>query len=211
MNQWLDGLLGQLHSMSGWEAVAVVLAIAYLWLAMRQSQWCWPAAFVSTLIYAVIFWEVALLSESLLSVYYMAMAIYGYWQWRQGPRGDNGLPIHSWRWPRHLWLVSLTGLASLLLGWLMANHTHADLPYLDAATTCFAVVTTVLVARKVLENWIYWFIIDAVSIYLYVAKGLWLTAALFLLYLAMVVVGYWRWRQAHQLARSHEQAPFAVA
>ena len=72
-------------------------------------------------------------------------------------------------------------------------------------------VLPVLVARKVLENWIYWFIIDAVSIYLYVAKGLWLTAALFLLYLAMVVVGYWRWRQAHQQALSHEQAQFAVA
>lgn len=207
MNDGWQSLISELTAMTGWEAVAVILAIAYLWLAMRESLWCWPAAFVSTLIYTLIFWQVALLSEALLSVYYMAMAVYGYWQWRHGSRGDNGLPIQCWSWTRHLWVIALTGGASLLLGAFMASQTQAAFPFLDAATTCFAVVTTILVTRKVLENWIYWFIIDAVSIYLYVAKGLWLTAALFLLYLAMVVAGYWRWRRTFV----HDQGQLALA
>ena len=198
MDSQLQPLLAQFQAMSHWEYLAVALAIAYLWLAMRQSIWCWPAAFISTLIYTLIFWNVALLSEALLQLYYLGMAVYGFWLWHQRPSQQQPLAICSWGWPRHLLLIVSCSLASLLLGWLMAHYTHADYPYLDAATSCFAVITTWLVARKVLENWIYWLVIDSVSIYLYLAKGLELTAGLFVLYLVMVVIGYWRWRQQWQ-------------
>lgn len=186
--------LGEAQALTAWEAVAVLLAIAYLVFAMKGSIWCWPAAFISTAIYTVLFWNVALLMESLLNVYYMAMAIYGYWMWTRGGKEHEGVNIVSWSAMTHLKIIAVTGLIALAIGHLMATQTHASLPYLDAATTCFAVMTTYLVAKKVLENWFYWFVIDAVSIYLYVSKGLMLTAVLFVLYLGMVVFGYYMWR-----------------
>ena len=77
----------------------------------------------------------------------------------------------------------------------MANYTQASFPYLDSATTCFAVMTTYLVAKKVLENWFYWIVINTVSIYLYFSKGLMLTTALFVVYVFMAIAGYFMWRK----------------
>ncbi|MCE9678927.1 nicotinamide riboside transporter PnuC [Shewanella sp. AS1] len=199
LSTFSDALVDMGH-MTAWEAIAVVLALAYLWLAMRGNIWCWPAAFLSTIIYTVLFWEVALLMESMLNVYYMAMAVYGFWLWRHGRRdkkrqGDDNLAIVSWSPSRHIWIICVTTLVSLGLGYVMDNYTQASFAYLDAATTCFAVMTTYLVAQKVVENWLYWVVIDLVSIYLYFSKGLMLTSLLFVLYVGMAVAGYLMWRQ----------------
>ncbi|WP_372870396.1 nicotinamide riboside transporter PnuC [Shewanella sp.] len=195
---WIGGALhsafGEMQALSVWEAVAVALALAYLLLAMKRNRLCWVAAFASTAIYTVLFYEVALLMESALNVYYMAMAVYGYWLWQKDT--DDELKVSSWSLSRHLLLIAVTTLVSLGCGYLMANYTQASFPYLDAATTCFAVMTTYLVAKKVLENWLYWVVIDVVSIYLYLSKGLMMTSLLFVLYVGMAVAGYFIWRAA---------------
>lgn len=185
-------------AMTFWELIAVVLAIAYLWLAMKTNKLCWYAAFISTAIYTVLFWNVSLLMESVLNVYYMAMAIYGYWSWTQKPAlaqqtgTDN---IQSWTLNRHLSIIAVTSFISIVLGYLMATYTEASFAYLDAATTCFAVMTTYLVAKKVLENWLYWVVINSVSIYLYYHKGLMLTSLLFIGYVFMAMAGYMMWKK----------------
>ncbi len=177
----------------GLEAVAVVLAIAYLLLAARENIWCWLCAFVSTAIYIGLFYSVALLSESLLNIFYLVMAVYGWWQWRGGG-GSERREIHRWTWRRHLAVIVGTALCVPLLA-RVTSAAGAEYAYLDATTTCFAVVTTFMVTRKVLENWLYWLAIDSVSIYLYLAKGLTLTAGLFALYLVICVAGFVSWRR----------------
>ncbi|MGX9463258.1 nicotinamide riboside transporter PnuC [Shewanella sp. A14] len=192
--------------MTFWEATAVMLALVYLILAMRTNIWCWSAAFLSTAIYTVLFWNVSLLMESVLNIYYMGMAIYGYWLWlhvppeqpSQGHNVGKQLNITSWSLATHGIVITVTSLMSLIVGYFMANNTSAAFPYVDAATTCFAVVTTYLVAKKVLENWLYWLVIDVVSIYLYFQKGLMLTSGLFVLYVAMAVAGYLMWRKKYR-------------
>ncbi|ABZ77017.1 nicotinamide mononucleotide transporter PnuC [Shewanella halifaxensis HAW-EB4] len=196
---------GEAEALTGWEAVAVLLALAYLVFAMKGSIWCWAAAFISTAIYTVLFWKVSLLMESVLNIYYMAMAVYGYWMWTRGGKEHDGVNIVSWRLSTHLKIIGITTLVALVIGHFMATQTQAAFPYLDAATTCFAVMTTYLVAKKVLENWIYWFVIDAVSIYLYVSKGLMLTAVLFVFYLGMVVFGYYMWRNKMKVQKTAQQ------
>lgn len=183
--------------MTLWELVAVVLAVAYLALAMRTNIWCWAAAFFSTAIYTALFWHVSLLMESLLNVYYMAMAVYGYRLWRGGDKGSS-IAVVSWSMSRHLTIIGVTTAISLAVGYGMATYTQASFPYVDAATTCFAVMTTYLVAKKVLENWLYWVVIDLVSIYLYFSKGLMLTSVLFVFYVAMAIGGYFMWRKTMQ-------------
>lgn len=191
---WLQALT-EVEAMTVWESLAVFLAVAYVLLAIRKSVWCWPAAFISTAIYTVLFWQVALLMESVLNVYYMVMAVYGYWLWSRGRSEDQDIELVSWSTSRHVQIIVITSMVSLAVGWLMANYTQASFAYLDAATTCFAVMTTYLVANKVIENWLYWFIINLVSIYLYLNKGLMLTSMLFVLYLGMAIVGYLMWRR----------------
>ncbi|MEI6860358.1 MAG: nicotinamide riboside transporter PnuC [Shewanella sp.] len=196
----IEGVLIETTALTAWEAVAVVLAAAYLILAMKGNNWCWLAAFASTAIYTALFWKVSLLMESVLNVYYMAMAIYGFRQWSKGKGGDSGIQVISWNFKRHTQLILGTASVSVILGYVMATYTQASYAYLDAATTCFAVMTTYLVANKVLENWLYWVVIDLASIYLYLQKGLMLTSLLFILYVGMAIGGYFLWRAA-----MHEQ------
>ncbi len=191
-------MFGEMHAMTGWEVVAVILALAYLILAMKESIWCWPAAFVSSAIYMIIFWEVSLLMESVLSFYYIGMAVYGLWVWTKGGSEHHGVKVVTWSAQKHFLIIVVTGIISIIVGYMMANYTSASFPYLDAATTCFAVMTTYLVAQKVLENWLYWLVINSVSIYLYLNKGLILTSVLFVMYLGLAVVGYYQWRKSMQ-------------
>lgn len=179
--------------MSAWEAAAVVLGVLYLLLAVRESLWCWYAAFASTSIFLVLFWNVGLLMESALQIYYLAMAVYGWWHWQRGKDGQAELAISRWGARQHLVALAAVLLISALSGALLQQYTNAALPYLDSFTTWGSILTTWMVARKVLENWLYWLVIDSVSIYLYLDRALYLTALLFAAYLIIVLFGYRKW------------------
>ncbi len=175
-----------------WENLAVVLAIAYLLLAMRENILCWVAALLSTAIYTVVFWNVSLVMESALNVFYMGMAVYGWMQWNRA-REDDGVEIHTWAWLTHIRVIAAILVLTAVVGSLISG-TGAARPYVDSFTTVASVITTFMVARKVLENWLYWIVIDAVSIWLYLDRGLESTAGLFALYVVLAVVGYFQWR-----------------
>ena len=181
-----------LREFTATEVAAVVLAVAYLVLAIRESILCWLAAFLSSLIYLAVFFAAQLYMESLLQIFYAAMAVYGYRQWRYGGASHAGVKITTWGPRQHILALGVIAAASAAIGWMM-SHTDAAFPYVDAFTTAAAVVTTFMVARKVLENWLYWFVIDSVSVFLYLARGLELTAALFVLYLVLIIIGFRRW------------------
>ncbi|MFY8273496.1 nicotinamide riboside transporter PnuC [Pseudoalteromonas sp. SSDWG2] len=198
-------ILSGFSAMSGWEYLAVLLSMAYLLLAMRENLWCWPAAFLSTFIYTVMYYNGALLMESVLHFYYMGMAVYGWWAWRYGKQRVQEQGITTYSINSHVWLIGVTTLVSLVIGYVMDNYTHADYAYLDSLTTCFAVVTTYLVAQKVLENWLYWVVIDAASIYLYIAKGYYPTVVLFVFYTVMAIAGYVRWKEQYQLRMDEKE------
>ena len=176
------------------EAGGVALAVAYLVLAIRQNILCWAAALLSSALYTVVFFTARLYMESVLQIFYAGMAVYGWYQWRCAGDQGAGVRVHTWMLRRHALVIGAVAAATLLVGWGM-SHTDAAFPYADAFTTVAAIVTTFMVARKVLENWVYWFVIDSISIYLYVARELYLTALLFLSYLVLIVVGFRSWRR----------------
>ncbi|WP_299768527.1 nicotinamide riboside transporter PnuC [uncultured Pseudoteredinibacter sp.] len=195
MSQVLNSFFSQLQAMAIWELIAVVCALLYLGLAMMEKISCWYFAFVSTAIYTVIFWNVSLVMESALQIYYLLMAVFGWWQWRQLSNQEKPLRIHCWSWQRHILAITLVLVLTVISGSLLESYSQAAMPFLDSFTTWGAVVTTYMVARKVLENWIYWLVIDGISIYLYLDRGLIFTAALFVLYEVMVIFGFFKWRQ----------------
>ena len=180
------------------EIVAVGMAVAYLWLAVRRNVWCWPAALVSVLLSIWLFYAARLYMESALQVFYAFMAVYGWMQWTRGAAAEaNGGRIRIW--PLRVHAALLVGIAALsvLFGrWL--SEGDAAFPYWDSLTTVSAVAATFMVAHKVLENWVYWFVIDAISVFLYAARDLHLYAALFVLYLVLVIAGFRAWRREMQ-------------
>lgn len=184
--------------MFAWEALAVVLAITYLVLAIRQNIWCWAAAAVSTLIYLFIMFEARLYMESVLQLFYLAMAAYGWYQWRQHGQNNEVLQVRTWPLSYHVFAIGSVLILVFASGHLLSEYSNAALPHLDSFTTWGAVIATFMVARKILENWVYWFVIDAVSVGLYLNRGLLLTALLFVFYLVLIILGYRSWRASMQ-------------
>jgi nicotinamide mononucleotide transporter len=194
----LETVLAALAAMSWLEIASVAFALAYLVLAIRQNILCWAAALISTLLSLALFYDARLYPETALQVFYAVMAVYGWYQWRHGGRPGEGtaveLPVSVWPLSRHAFAIGGTLAVALALGTVL-SRTNAAFPYLDSFTSVAAVVTTYMVAKKVLENWIYWLVIDGLTLYIYWQRALYLYAALFVVYLVLVVVGFYRWRR----------------
>ncbi|MEP1447742.1 MAG: nicotinamide riboside transporter PnuC [Paraglaciecola sp.] len=200
----MDSFLAQLAATSMLEGVAVVLAVAYVWLAARQNIWCWPCALVSTGIYIWLFWNVSLPFHTGLNFYYLIMAVYGMYKWRDN-KADS-ISVQSWPIYKHI--VCVTGLAfsALILSHFANTVLDANYIYLDAFITVFSLFTTVLVAHKVRENWLYWIVINLFAAYLYFAKDLVLTAILFVCYTGFAIYGFVQWRVAPVNVQSRHEA-----
>lgn len=191
----IDAIVDAFAVMSLWELFAVVLGISYVILAAKESLWAWGFAFFSTLIYTILFWEGALVSSSLLNLYYMVMAVYGFILWRGGESGEE-LEISSWE-SRYLLSVLFIGvLVSLAVGYLSQTYADAKYAYLDAFVMVFSVIATWMLAKKILQTWLMWIVIDAAAIVLYWQSGYHATIVLFILYIILAFYGYASWRKA---------------
>ena len=179
--------------MSLMEVCAVGLAVAYVLLAVYQRRLCWIAAIASAALYIVIFWQVQLYLEAALQVFYIVMAIYGWFAWSRTP--DAVESIRTWPLRHHLVACLLLLTLSLATGVAMSALTDAASPFVDAATTLSALLATWMVANKLLENWLYWIAIDIASVGLYLSRGLTLTAILFAGYVLLAGWGYLTWRK----------------
>ena len=177
------------------EIFAVIFALLYLFLAMKQNIACWYAAFISTLIYIIIYWDVSLYMESLLNFYYLLMAIYGWINWNKKSQIDKNYVI-SWSYQNHIVVILLILILTVISGFSL-QKTDAVYPYLDSFTTWASVITTFMVAQKILSNWIFWIIINSIAIFLNFDRELYLTVILLMTYQVMSVYGYYQWRKSY--------------
>ena len=198
MIEVINTIAHQLLQNSLLELLAVVFAVAYLVLAVRENSLCWYAAGISTLIFLFIFWDVKLYMESGLQIYYLAMAFYGWYQWRDAQTETVSLRVSKWRAKQHVVALALIATLTFVSGSLLNSGTDANLPYLDSFTTWASVVTTFMVARKILENWFYWLVIDSVSIYLYLDRELYFTSLLFAIYIVIIFFGWFAWNRSYR-------------
>jgi nicotinamide mononucleotide transporter len=184
------------------EAVAAVLGLVYLVLVIRQRRGGWLAALASTALYLYVFYRARLYMQAALQVYYIVIALYAFYAWRRRPGGEALVVSHaSWR------LQGLGCLAVLVVSAasaaLLARETGSQDPLLDSLTTWGSVFTTWLVARKKIENWPWWLVVDALIILLCWRGQLYATMILYTLYLGLVLVG---WRSWHRDLRTQEAA-----
>ncbi len=194
MITFFSGIVEQFQQQSLLELIAVALSVLYVIFAARQSILCWPCAFISTCLFVYLFWDVTLLFQMLLNFYYIVMAIVGYICWRGG-KDKTALKVSTVPFRTHA-IVIVLGCAITLLLTFLGNHWFAsEWVWLDAGTAVFSVIATVMTARKKIDNWVYWVIINPASGYLMFQSGLYLTSALMLFYTAMAIYGFWNWRK----------------
>ncbi len=179
------------------EWVATVFGIVCVWLMARQHILGWPAGIISTAIYSWIFFESRLYSDAILNVIYVGLNVYGWWYWsRADGTRTHQLPVTYLRTATRIAWAVLIVVGTLLWGKLMATHTDADFPYFDAFTTVASLVAQYLMARKKLENWLIWIIVDVAAIQIYYLKGLYVTSFLFVVYLLLSIKGWVDWKRA---------------
>ena len=178
------------------ELAAVIFGLAYVFPAIRLHHWCWYMTLCSGALFLWLLWNVELYLMSLLQLVFMGLAIYGIFKWNPNSKNmEKRITIIKPK--HHLYILSFIVLSSIVIGWFLNHYTDDAFPYLDTFTTVGSLVTSWMVAKKILENWLYWIVIDAVSIYIYIDRELYLTVLLFSIYLIMAALGYHQWKLSY--------------
>jgi nicotinamide mononucleotide transporter len=188
-----------LEAITGIEALAVILALAYLVLAAYQNSWCWFAAAISSILYIKICFDAKLYIETGLQFFYLIMAIAGFFQW-QKVKNEDALIVKNLSYKKLFFGILICGIISIVMAYWFQENTNAKLPWLDAPVTVFSVWATWLVIKKVLQNWLIWIVVDSVAVYIYMQRSLKFTALLYALYTLLAVIGYLKWKRVQQIS-----------
>jgi len=191
---WLAAFVASAQSAGPSELLAVALGLAYIGLAIRQHRACWIAGGASTAIYIAVFLKAGLLLQAALQIAYVVLSIYGWLAWR----ADGDVPARPRSWPlsRHLLAVLAVGLATAASTPLLAYYADAPAPLADSLGTWASVVATWLLARRYLETWFWWMVIDSGLATLFACHGLAFTAGLYLAYAVLAIAGWRAWRRS---------------
>ncbi|MBN8820046.1 MAG: nicotinamide mononucleotide transporter [Sphingomonas sp.] len=185
--------------MSPLEIIAVILGLANIVLIVRRSLWNYPFGIAMVSLYGVIFVEAKLYSDALLQIFFLILNVYGWINWRNA-QTDDGVPVR-WLGLRGFLIWAGAGLtASLAWGLLMHKQTDAAAPYWDASVAMFSVLAQLLLARRYIDNWLWWVIVDCLAIPLYWTKGLHLTAGLYVVFLLLSLTGLAEWTRTQRKA-----------
>lgn len=172
------------------EIIAVLFSIIYVILATKQNIWCWIFSIISTILYVYIFFTAKLFAESMLYVFYLFMSAYGYYNWN---KNEGQLTVNQLSIKKNLSFIFIGTVITFFMGFYFSTYTSAEMPIIDSFTTVFSIIATYMVTKKILENWLYWIVIDLASIYIYINRDLHLTSLLFLFYTIIAVFGYFNW------------------
>lgn len=187
----------------GLEVAGTVASMVYLFYSIREKSWLWPWGIVASLLSIVVFYQSALYADMGLQLYYVVISVYGWWYWLSGQANGTNEEVPVQFVDRRLLIklavVGLVIYAVLLSALLhipaMVDIASSDMPYLDSFTTAASIVATWLLARKFIHHWLFWVIINSVSMGMYVYKGLYFYSFLFLIYTVGAVVGYLEWKR----------------
>jgi nicotinamide mononucleotide transporter len=192
-------IAGQFSATTWLEWVGTLSGFACVYLAAREHIWNWPVAIISSVAYAILFYEFQLYGDAGLQIYFVATSFYGWYYWINKTRSPEK-PIVSLT-NAGLGKVAMSIVVlTVLLGSFLDHFTDTNVPYPDGFCTAISFVAQFLMTRKVLQNWILWIIVDICYVPLYLYKNLALTSILYTLFLALAIMGYLQWRKTYLLA-----------
>ena len=179
------------------EILGAILGILYIFFSIRQNIFTWPTGLLTSVLYVFVFFQSKFYADMGLQVYYVGISIYGWYYWVKGkkPENSDSVPVKETR--KILWL-KLAAVTLLLYGvilYILLNFTDSPVPFMDTLTTALSIVATWMLARKYIEHWLIWVVVDIISTGLYIYKELWPTVILFIVYTVMAVLGYVEWKK----------------
>ena len=188
------------------EIIGTIVGLIYLWLEYKASIWLWVANVVMPAIYVVVYYEAGLYADFGINIYYLIISFYGIFWWWKGRKGSHAQPTKETKelpighTPRQMWArlgVISAGLL-VLIAFILIQYTDSTVPWMDSFTTALIIVAMWMLARKYVEQWLVWIVVDAVSAGLYVYKELYFTAGLYALYTVIAYFGYKEWKRLMQ-------------
>lgn len=179
------------------EVLGTLVGLIYLWLEYRASIYLWIASVIMPAIYIFVYYEAGLYADFGINIYYLGAAVYGWLVWKYGHKSADLHELPITKMPKRSWLKALVVflVAQFLIAWILINFTDSDVPWWDAFTTALSVVGMWMLARKYLEQWGVWMIVDMVCIGLYIYKELYFTAGLYAFYAIVAVFGWMNWKK----------------
>ena len=190
------------YPLSWIELIGTIFGLTTVYLAYRENILTWPIGLINVAAFFFLFYQVNLYSDMILQVYFFIMSIYGWYYWRTKPN-NQAITSLSHNWQKKYAIILVFG--SAVLGILMSKvhlifpaifEVPAAYPFADAFTTIASILATILLSRKVLENWYLWIAVDLVSILLYTLKGIHLVAIEYTVFLIICIFGLIKWRRA---------------
>lgn len=180
------------------EAASFALSLACVACNIRQNPLGWVFAIAGAGLYAIVFFEARLYGDAGLQLFFIGTSVFGLWQWLFGHMPDADAPLRPRRMDRRALAIAGAGWAGgyAMLAWFLSRHTNSDVPHIDAFLTAGSIVGQFALARKFIENWWIWLVVDLLYIGLYLHKSLYLTAVLYALFVVMCVAGLRQWKRA---------------
>ena len=183
------------------EGFAAVFGVVSVYLSTRQNIWSWPTAIVNVSLYAIVFYNGRLYGQMGLQTVYLALSIYGWYQWLHG--GAEKTELHVSRAsPRLLAIVGVLNVLAWIVLATILRQTDAALPWLDALLTTSSLIAQWMMTRKILENWLLWIAVDVVYVPMFISQRLYATAMLYAAFLVLAVMGFVEWRRSLTQAES---------
>ena len=177
------------------EIVGTIVGFVYLWQEVKASIWLWLTGIVMPAIYTVVFFENGLYADFAIQVYYIAAALYGFLMWEFGKKnqyGDELRIVHTTQ-RQMVWLCAITAVLFVPIYWILTTYTDSAVPFWDSLTTSMSFVALWMLAKKHVEQWIAWIVIDIISAGLYFYKGIYFTSMLYGVYTVVAFYGYRKW------------------
>ena len=179
------------------ELLGLIFGLLYIVLSIKQNIWCWPVGFITSALYIYVFLVTKFYADMGLQVYYLIVSVYGWYHWMFGSKSkqqdDLKITRVNIKLAAYLFLVGLT--LFVVIAYILVNFTDSEIPYWDSFTTSASFIATWMLARKIIDHWIIWIIVDFVSLGLYVYKGLFPTVVLFAVYTVLAILGYIEWNR----------------
>lgn len=194
MNQFVEWL-----SVNYIEVLGAILGFLYIIFSIRQNILTWLTGLVTSALYIYVFFVSKFYADMGLQVYYVFVSIYGWYHWVKGSENSKEIPVTNTKPKEWIWLLFVSAVLFIIIYYILKKFTDSPVPVGDSITTSLSIVATWMLARKMLEHWLIWIFVDALSMGLYIYKSLWPTVILFFVYTVMAYIGYIKWKkEIHQ-------------
>ncbi|RPH31895.1 MAG: nicotinamide riboside transporter PnuC [Bacteroidales bacterium] len=179
------------------EVLGAIAGLIYLYLEIKQNIWLWPLGIITSAFYVYVFFVSKFYADMGLQVFYLVISFYGWWHWLYGGNSTSKheLPITRTSLKQWIYLTLITIFLFGLMVFILKNYTDSPVPYGDSFVTALSITGTWMLARKLIEHWWIWVVVNLVSLVLFIWKDLYPTSILFFFYFTLAVYGYYQWKK----------------